>query len=935
MSASLAVEHLLQISSRQRSKVGNATQNDEAPSRTTPRRTRSRSERNKAIKRQLEESALAQVQLSLDAQGTSAAVIPPRIPLRKERRNSMTSNSFGHKQRGSCQPTSNGQHEPLSTGNPDASSTSSIRAPRRSLSQPMALKHMQTSLDPQMKSREEGREIAASSSSVVRPPRSPLKMSRLRPGQDSDGTFVSSSDESELVSASSASRCDAISVIDAPESPTLVQSGATSRDERRERRLLRRNRSASLTSPKRVRSMSSRRTKNVQQLVNSGDNVVSSGASVDTTGSGSNSTRTFDSSSYSVAQEHDQMQSSIRNRRRPSYPSPKEEPAQKGDSPPAPPRKAMHAASLSGLLVQPDDSSQSSSVADNRWESDTMEPPMPLELNSTVSDSASSVSSATSGLVVSTSTKRRNRPKRTSSITSHGAAPLPRPGLTKRRSRLQRSASDSSMRRPIDLDKNEPSENETTTTSSSATAERDQAQDSTSATSPSLGLGEEQKPPSTDPRPPKAPQSRSRKEKLPSNQQSKPQRGRNFISGLKKSFSFSGRSKKGEKSTTSILDKPKESRRTTALSIFLKNPALDSPHSPANTERTKHTVSTISTELSDFSNLSSIANSPQRLPSVVGGPLNLARLRVEFDKPFDVDRDEGDGSIDPAVDTNGLEIDTHILVAAATSANVDNDPDSILAAHFAKLNEKAVIESKGSKDEDEASDIVSVNSASSATKPSLKAPRRSRSFSSALTRRRQSRSRSLSKKGRRNKKEMKRGVSFDKVYIREYERSLGDSPAVSSGPPIGLGWAYMETTEVPVEHYETAVRAPAPRSRKDFFLSPQQRFHILLDEWGLTLQDICRAKDEAAEIRLQRQVSVFGNANMIPQVKNKAAVAIAAAAAAARKNKKSKKSGPKKVRTRSQSPSPRVPLQTPVPRSDRWNHSGSAPLPPAPLQLSA
>jgi len=35
----------------------------------------------------------------------------------------------------------------------------------------------------------------------------------------------------------------------------------------------------------------------------------------------------------------------------------------------------------------------------------------------------------------------------------------------------------------------------------------------------------------------------------------------------------------------------------------------------------------------------------------------------------------------------------------------------------------------------------------------------------------------------------RRSVQFGHVFIREYERALGDSPC-STGPPIGLGWKY-------------------------------------------------------------------------------------------------------------------------------------------------
>jgi hypothetical protein len=107
--------------------------------------------------------------------------------------------------------------------------------------------------------------------------------------------------------------------------------------------------------------------------------------------------------------------------------------------------------------------------------------------------------------------------------------------------------------------------------------------------------------------------------------------------------------------------------------------------------------------------------------------------------------------------------------------------------------------------------------------------------------------------------EKRHTVGFGTVTIREYARSVGDNPSVSSGTPIGLGWSYFEPTVVNVDSFETVVRKPGPRTRKDFHLTAQKRFHLLLDEWGYTVQEIGEAKKDAAEIRKLRQISVFGD----------------------------------------------------------------------------
>lgn len=102
--------------------------------------------------------------------------------------------------------------------------------------------------------------------------------------------------------------------------------------------------------------------------------------------------------------------------------------------------------------------------------------------------------------------------------------------------------------------------------------------------------------------------------------------------------------------------------------------------------------------------------------------------------------------------------------------------------------------------------------------------------------------------------ECKRCVDFGTVTIREYARSVGDNPSVGAGTPIGLGWAYFEATVVDVDTFEARVRKPGPRTRKDFYLTPQKRFHLLFDDWGYSVQEISDATKVASEIRKSSQI---------------------------------------------------------------------------------
>jgi hypothetical protein len=256
---------------------------------------------------------------------------------------------------------------------------------------------------------------------------------------------------------------------------------------------------------------------------------------------------------------------------------------------------------------------------------------------------------------------------------------------------------------------------------------------------------------------------------------------------------------------------------------------------------TEHTVSTVGTELSELSTLSGSENMPAPLAptyskrsstsNTFGRLLSRSRAHAE-----EAARETRKVAVNKSLMINHFESNG---ISDETTTD-DGDEDSTIVSHMDAIGQDAAM--------------------LGASTPSRSAPKKTKSSSS---------------KKKRSKKKKKpfawspsssgKNVSFGSVTIREYERCVGDNPAVSSGPPIGLDWAYTNTLEVPVDDYETGVRKPGPRTRKEFFLTPQKRFHILLDEWDFTVQEICRAKDQASEIRLQRQVSIFGD-GAVPQL---------------------------------------------------------------------
>ena len=253
-------------------------------------------------------------------------------------------------------------------------------------------------------------------------------------------------------------------------------------------------------------------------------------------------------------------------------------------------------------------------------------------------------------------------------------------------------------------------------------------------------------------------------------------------------------------------------------------------------ERTVSTTSTALTSLSDLSSTSGVSyasTSNQKNKATKTFARLLARLREEINMP--AQQEDGEKLKIYEQDVNGRRQ----IVASALEAN-----NAVLLNHLAS---NAV--TKETEVDDEDSTIVS-NHDDEMEVPSRRMGRGNSGTETSIHAWKM-RSKSASKVKK---------TEFGHVMVREYERCVGDNPAVSSGVPISLGWGYLKTRVIEIDIFETKVRKPGPRTSKDFFLTPQQRFHVLLDDWGFSTREICLAKDLASEIRYLRQFSVFGDA---------------------------------------------------------------------------
>jgi hypothetical protein len=97
-------------------------------------------------------------------------------------------------------------------------------------------------------------------------------------------------------------------------------------------------------------------------------------------------------------------------------------------------------------------------------------------------------------------------------------------------------------------------------------------------------------------------------------------------------------------------------------------------------------------------------------------------------------------------------------------------------------------------------------------------------------------------------------VSFKSVEIREYDRTLGDNPACTCGPPISLDWSYSSESQLAINDYEK-VRDMRRRKKEPMFMTKEKREHILKNQLGYSNEEIKVVLDETRQVRRNRSVT--------------------------------------------------------------------------------
>jgi hypothetical protein len=93
-------------------------------------------------------------------------------------------------------------------------------------------------------------------------------------------------------------------------------------------------------------------------------------------------------------------------------------------------------------------------------------------------------------------------------------------------------------------------------------------------------------------------------------------------------------------------------------------------------------------------------------------------------------------------------------------------------------------------------------------------------------------------------------VSFTTIEIREYERVVGDHPETKVGPPMAIGWAFVEKEITTVEDFEFERTTSRKGTRR---MSSITRKNILTNVFEIPEEEIRSAEKEVQKIVSKRE----------------------------------------------------------------------------------
>jgi hypothetical protein len=94
----------------------------------------------------------------------------------------------------------------------------------------------------------------------------------------------------------------------------------------------------------------------------------------------------------------------------------------------------------------------------------------------------------------------------------------------------------------------------------------------------------------------------------------------------------------------------------------------------------------------------------------------------------------------------------------------------------------------------------------------------------------------------------KRAVSFGLIQIREYNRVVGDNPTVSFGPPLSIGWEFVQNEALHIDVYESKkLQRTSP-----LLMNSITRKSMLRNIYDVPAEDIRAAEQQVQKVQRQR-----------------------------------------------------------------------------------
>lgn len=127
-----------------------------------------------------------------------------------------------------------------------------------------------------------------------------------------------------------------------------------------------------------------------------------------------------------------------------------------------------------------------------------------------------------------------------------------------------------------------------------------------------------------------------------------------------------------------------------------------------------------------------------------------------------------------------------------------------------------------------------------------------------------------------------RSVRFSVVQVREFDRTVGEHPACKAGPPLTLGWSFVEgpdqwlmahPNEINSDDDDGDDKKKIKRTLQQLYVPAERRIELLRDEWDISESELAAAMCVVAEIKASREKVVAEFRHMLAVKQKKAAVA--------------------------------------------------------------